>query len=77
MIGLTVDSNCHDFREDEAIGPHKGWYSAERVQLQVVGANIGRSGVDELDIQFVLLREGLDFALIRADHSNTGRSTHE
>jgi hypothetical protein len=49
----TVDGNCHDFGQQEAIGTDEGWDAAERVQLEVLGICDGSFGLDKLDVEFV------------------------
>ena len=53
---LTIDGNGDRLSQDEVIGAHEGRDSSERVELEVFGVDIWRSGFDEFDIEFVLFR---------------------
>lgn len=53
---LTVDGDGNGLRENEAVGTLEGRDLAELVDLQVVGRDaLGRLGVDELDVEAILL----------------------
>lgn len=53
---LTVDSDGNGLGENEAVGALEGRDLAELVDLQVVRRDaLGRLGVDELDVEAVLL----------------------
>jgi hypothetical protein len=52
---LTVDRNGDDFGQVEAISTNKGRDTVERVDLEIFNFGLGRTGVDELDIEVVLL----------------------
>ena len=53
---LTVDSDGDGLRENEAVGALEGGDLSELVDLQVVGRDaLGRLGVDELDVEAILL----------------------
>lgn len=53
---LTVDSDGNGLRENEAVGTLEGRDLAELVELQVVGRDtLGRLGLDELNVEAVLL----------------------
>ena len=54
FVKHTVDSNSHDFSQDEAIRRDKCGYATEVVELLVVDADLWGSCVNELDIEFVL-----------------------
>ena len=56
---LTVDSDGHGLRENEAVGALEGGDLAELVELQVLLRDaLGGLGGDELDIEAVLLGDG-------------------
>lgn len=54
---LTVDSDGNGLSQDEVVRADEGGNSAQRVQLEVLGVHIGRSGFDKFDIKLVLLRQ--------------------
>ncbi|KAH8637504.1 Gst,Glutathione S-transferase [Alternaria alternata] len=58
-VALTVDSNGDALREDKAVSALECRDLAELVELQVVLRDtLGRLGVDELDVETILLRDG-------------------
>ena len=58
-VALTVDSDGNALGEDKAVSALEGRDLAELVELQVVLRDtLGRLGVDELDVETILLRDG-------------------
>lgn len=57
-ISHTVDGNGNAFCEDVTISTFKGRDAAKLVELQVVGWQRPWTGVDKLDIEVVLFRDG-------------------
>jgi hypothetical protein len=52
----TVDGDCDAFGQDEAIGANESWDSGERVQFEIFGVDIWGTGLDEFNVEVVLLR---------------------
>ena len=51
----TVDSNGHALCQDEAICTDKGRNATERVQLEVLRADIRGTSFDKLNVEIVFL----------------------
>lgn len=52
----TVDGDCDAFGQDEAIGAYESWDSGKGVQFEIFGVDIGRTSLDEFNVEVVLLR---------------------
>jgi len=52
----TVDGDGDHLSQDEAVGANEGRYTIERVELDVLEILGRRSGLDQLNIELVLLR---------------------
>ena len=52
---LTIDGNGNRLCQEEAIGADEGRNLCERVELEVLGVGNGSSGLDELNVELVLL----------------------
>jgi hypothetical protein len=74
----TVDSNCHDFCQDEPIGSHERWNAVQRIELEVLGVCVWGLRLDELDVEVVGFGNGEQNSgsgiALRFSQSLSGRS---
>lgn len=54
----TIDGNSHDFAQDEAIWSNESRDPVQRVQLEVLGIGVGRTGLNKLDVEVVCFCDG-------------------
>jgi hypothetical protein len=52
-LRLTVNSNSHSFTQDEAIRTHEGWNTAQRIELEIFGVNLGRASFNQFDVKVI------------------------
>jgi hypothetical protein len=64
-LRLTVNSNSHSFTQDEAIRTHKGWNTAQQIELEVFGVNIGRASFNQFDVKVIGFRNDKQYGRAR------------
>jgi hypothetical protein len=64
-LRLTVNSNSHSFTQDEAIRTHKGWNTAQQIELEVFGVNIGRASFNQFDVEVIGFRNDKQYGRAR------------
>ena len=62
---LTVNRNGHSFTQDEAIRTHEGWNTAQRIELEIFGVNIGRASLNQFDVKVICFRNDKQYSRAR------------
>jgi hypothetical protein len=64
-LKLTVNRNSHSFCQDEAIRTNEGWNTAQRVELEIFGVNIGRASLNQFDVKVIGFRNDKQYSRAR------------
>jgi hypothetical protein len=61
-LRLTVNRNSHSFTQDEPIRTHEGWNTAQRIELEIFGVNIGRASFNQFDVKVIGFRNDKQYS---------------